>query len=81
MPNTSQLDQLDTESIQLPQAVADKLRAEAKKSHMSVPEFLMQWLEDQADAREAAAVMQRIEAGKEKALPWDQVRNRLLTLP
>jgi hypothetical protein len=46
-----------------------------------VPEFLMQWLEDQADAREATAVMQRIEAGKEKVLPWDQVRNRLLTLP
>ncbi len=81
MPHTSQLDQLDTESIQLPQAVVDKLRAEAKKSHMSVPEFLMQCLEDQADAREAAAVMQRIEAGKEKVLPWEQVRNRLLTLP
>lgn len=81
MPNTFQLNQLDTESIQLPQAVADKLRAEAKKSRLSVPEFLMQWLEDQADARESAAVMKRIGAGKEKALPWNEVRKRLLSAP
>ena len=81
MPNTFQLNQLDTESIELPQAVANKLRAEAKKSRLSVAEFLMQWLEDQADARESAAVMQRIGAGKEKVLPWSEVRKRLLSAP
>ena len=77
MPNTVRLDHLDTESIELPHDVADKLRSEARKSRLSVPEFIMQWLEDHADAREAAAVMKRIKSGEENTAPAEEVWSRL----
>ena len=78
MPDTFQLNQLDTESIQLPQAVADKLRAEAKKSRLSVAEFLMQWLETQQDIRDSKKVLVDIQSGKTKAIPWATARKELL---
>ena len=77
MPNTAVIDQSETELIALPLKVANMLRAEAKKSRLSVAEFLMQWLEDQADGREAAAILKRIESGKEKTIPAEEVWARL----
>ena len=77
MPDTAVIDQSETELIALPHEVANKLRVEAKKSRLSVAEFLMQWLEDQADGREAAEIMKRIESGKEKTIPAEEVWARL----
>lgn len=77
MPNTVRLDHLDIESIELPHDVAEKLRSEAKKSRLSIPDLIMHWLEDQADAREAAGVMKRIKAGEEKTSPAEEVWSRL----
>ena len=77
MPNTAGIHQSETEPIALPLEVANMLRAEAKKSRLSVAEFLMQWLEDQADGREAAAILKRIESGKEKTIPAEKVFREL----
>ena len=66
-----------TEFVELPSEVAGLLKAEAKKSRKSVAEFVMQWLEDQADGREAAKRMQDLKAGKTKAMPAEEVFARL----
>lgn len=75
------LEHLNTEAIQVPADVAALLRSEAKKSKLSIPELLMQWIEDQADARDSAAVMKRIKDGKEKTAPWSEARKRLMAAP
>ena len=77
MTATFSLEHLDTEAIQLPQEVAAKLKAEAKKSRLSVPEFIMQWLEEQADIREATKRLHDLKSGKTKAIPAEEVYARL----
>lgn len=66
-----------TETIELPTEVAGMLKAEAKKSRLSIPEFIMQWLEDQADARVALKRLKDLESGKTKAVPAKDVYARL----
>ena len=77
MPNTAVIDQSETELIALPLKVANMLRAEAKKSRLSVAEFLMQWLEDQADGREAEKRWKSLKQGKTKAIPAAEVFGEL----
>lgn len=67
----------NTQSIELPTEVAQQLQAEAKRSRKSVAEYLAQWLEDQADGREATKIMKRVKDGKETASPADEVYARL----
>ena len=66
-----------TRSIELPSEVADMLQAEAKRSHKSVGEFIAQWLEDQADGRDAAKRWKSLESGKTKAIPAAEVYAKL----
>lgn len=66
-----------TEFVELPVEVADLLKAEAKRSHQSIAEFMMQWLEDQADGREATQRMKDLKTGKTKAIPAEDVYARL----
>lgn len=61
----------------LPEQVAAMLDEEAKTQHKTIPETIAQWLEDQADGREAAMVMARIANGQEKATPAAVVWARL----
>lgn len=68
---------LATESIQLPSDLASRLKAEAERNRLSIPELLMQWVQDQADGREAVATMKRIKSGKEKVSPAADVWARL----
>jgi predicted DNA-binding protein len=67
------LDQIATQTIELPAQVAVMLKSEAQRSKKSIAQYLAQWLEDQADGREAAKIMQRIKEGKEKVYPADDV--------
>jgi len=66
-----------TEFVELPAEVAGLLKAEAKRSRKTVAAFVMQWLEDQADGREAARRMQDLKSGKTKAIPAEEVYARL----
>jgi hypothetical protein len=65
------------DSIALPHDLVVMLGKEAKAHRKSIPEYLRQWLEDQADGREADAVMKRVRAGKEKLVLADDVYARL----
>lgn len=67
------LDQIATETIELPAKVAVMLKSEAQRNKKSTAQYLTQWLEDQADGREAVKVMNRIKEGKEKVYPADEV--------
>lgn len=66
-----------TETIELPVAVAAMLKLEAQYSKMSIAEYIRQWLEDQADGREAARISRRMKSGKEKRIPAAEVYARL----
>jgi predicted DNA-binding protein len=72
---------MKTIAIELPEEVATLLQAEVKRSKKSMAEYVMQWLEDQADIREANAMMERIKSGKEKTTPWSEARKRLVDAP
>ncbi len=64
---------MKTIAVELPEDVATLLQAEAKRSKKSLAEFVMQWLDDQADGREAQRRMSRIKSGKSKPIPAAQV--------
>lgn len=66
----------NTRTIELPIEVADQLQAEAKRNRKTVAEYVAQWLEDQADGREAAKRLKAIESGKTKAIPAAEVYAR-----
>lgn len=66
-----------TKTIELPENIASMLQAEAKRSRKSIAQYVAQWLQDQADGREAARVMQRIKEGKEKAISAEEVYAQL----
>lgn len=53
------------------------IEREAKAARRSPERMVREWLEDAADCREAVAVMKRIEAGKEKLIPAEEVYKRL----
>lgn len=79
--NHATADQRSTETIELPTQVAGLLRAEARKTRLSVPEMIMRLLEDQADARESKKRLAEIKSGKAKAIPWADARKELLEAP
>lgn len=72
------IDQLGTETIELPAKVAEGLKAEARARRTSTSKLLEQVLEDLADARESQKRLREIETGKVKAVAWDDARKRLL---
>lgn len=74
---TVALHHVDNVTIELPSEVAQLLKAEAKQNKLSVAEFIMQWLEDQADGREAQRRMKLLKAGKTKAIAASEVYARL----
>lgn len=53
------------------------IQREAKASRRSPERMVREWLEDAADYREAVAVMKRIDSGKEKVHPAEDVYKRL----
>jgi predicted DNA-binding protein len=61
------------DSIALPHDLVVMLGKEAKARRKSVPELVRQWLEDQADGRRATEVLKRIQSGKEKTYPSEEV--------
>ena len=65
------------ETIELPAAVVAMLKLEAQYSKMSIAEYIRQWLEDQADGREAARRMKMLKNGTTKAIPAAEVYARL----
>lgn len=65
------------ESIQLPAEVVKLLKAEARRSRKSVAATLTDWLEDQADGREAHRRMKALRSGKTRAIPAEEVYKRL----
>jgi predicted DNA-binding protein len=65
------------DNIALPHDVVKMLHREARLSRKSVTEAIRQWLQDQADGREAAKVLKRIQEGKEKLHPAKEVYARL----
>ena len=65
-----------TEFVELPVEVAGLLKAEAKRNRKSIAELMMQWLEDQADGREAARRLKDLKTGKTKAIPAEDVYAR-----
>lgn len=67
----------EVKSIDLPAPVFDMLTAEAKRSRKSIAEYMAQWLEDQADGREAARRMKLLREGKTQAIPAEQVYSLL----
>lgn len=64
-------------AIYLPEQVATMLSKEAKAQHKPVADTIAQWLEDQADGREAVGIIERIATGKEAASPAADVWARL----
>lgn len=68
-------------AIELPLQVVTLLQKEAQKSGQSVAQFLMEHLEDQADAREANKRLKDLQSKKSKAVPWADVRTELLSAP
>jgi hypothetical protein len=73
MKHSVAISELNTETIELPQEVAGLLKSEAQRSKLSIAEYLMQWLEDQVDGREAARRSKLLKSGKTKAIPAQEV--------
>lgn len=64
-------------SIELPARTAQMLQAEAKRARKPIGKLVLEWLEDQAEEREAAKVVKRIKEGKEKMIPAAEVYAKL----
>lgn len=65
------------ESIELPAEIAAMLKAEARRSRKSIAAIIANWLQDQADAREADRRWKNLQSGKTKAVPAEEVYKRL----
>ena len=63
--------------ISLPPDVASLLEREAKAARRSVAVMLREWAQDHADGREAARRLKKIESGKVKTVPAEEVYKRL----
>lgn len=66
-----------TVSVDLPADVAGMLQKEAKLHRSPVAAVLREWLQDQADAREAARRWKDLESGKTKTISAEEVYQRL----
>jgi len=65
------------ESIELPVEIAAMLKAEARRSRKSIAAIIANWLQDQADAREAERRWKSLRSGKTKAVAPEDVYKRL----
>ena len=72
-----QLAAAGTVSVDLPEDVANMLQKEAKAHRKPIATYLREWLENQADAREAARRWKNIESGNTKPIPANEVYKRL----
>lgn len=70
---------METVTLTLPADVAGMLEKEARAHRKPVAKFIQEWLEDQADAREAQKRLKDIETGKTAAVPWSKARKELLS--
>lgn len=75
--NTLRSQGVGTSALDLPLDVIGMLKKEAKAHRKSIAAYMREWLEDQADAREAARIIKRIDAGKEKLIPAEEVYKKL----
>lgn len=66
-----------TVALDLPEGLFDALQREAKANRKPIERFLAEWLEDERDARLAHRRWKRIESGLEKAIPANEVYQRL----
>ena len=66
-----------TVSIELPSDVAKLLKDQARRNRKSIAETIADWLQDQADAREAERRWKSLQSGKTKAVPAEKVYERL----
>lgn len=66
-----------TVSIELPSDVAQLLKDQARRNRKSIAAIIAEWLQDQADAREADRRWKSLQSGKTKAVTSDQVYQRL----
>lgn len=66
-----------TISIELPENIAAMLQEEARLRKKPVAALILEWLENQADEREAAKRLRRIDEGTVTPLPAAQVYERL----
>ena len=64
-------------TINLPPDVASLLEREAKVARRSVAAMLREWAQDHADGREAARRLKKIDSGKVKTVPAEDVYKRL----
>ena len=65
------------EAIELPVEVVKQLKAEARRGRKSIAAILTEWLQDQADGREAHRRMQDLRLATTQAIPAAQVYKRL----
>ena len=72
-----QLSGAGTVSVDLPADLASMLQKEAKVKRKPIATVVREWLEDQADGREAAKIWKRIQDGKEKLIPAEEVYKKL----
>ena len=73
----SKLSEPATESIELPMELVERIKAEARAQRKPIATVLRHWLEDQADAREAARRWKDLQSGKTKPVPAETVFKRL----
>jgi len=66
-----------TVSIELPSDVAQLLKDQARRNRKSIAATIAEWLQDQADAREADRRWKSLQSGKTKAVTAEQVYQRL----
>ena len=66
-----------TVSVDLPKDLANMLQKQARAHRKPVAAYLREWLEDQADAREATRRWKDIQSGKTKTIPAEEVYKRL----
>ena len=79
-PSTSHrvaLPQGGTAALELPADLVSMLEKEAKVRRKTIAKVVREWLEDQADARDATRIMKRIEEGKERLIPAEEVYKKL----
>ena len=66
-----------TAVVELPVEVVAMLKAEARAHRKSIAQVMMDWLEEQADIREATKRLKDLKSGKTKAIPAEEVYARL----
>ena len=66
-----------TAALELPADLVSMLEKEARAHRKTIAVYMREWLQDQADAREATRRWKDIDSGKTKTVPAEEVYNRL----